>query len=136
MKTINHFLSYLSSLDIKLRVDGDRLYCSAPQGILTPDLSAQLRERKSEILQFLLNNPNFVSSSTYNPIVPVSRDTNLPLSFAQQRLWFLNQLEPNSTAYNFPIALRLTGALNVAALEQSINEVMRRHEALRTTLPV
>ncbi|MEH2354893.1 non-ribosomal peptide synthetase [Nostoc sp.] len=133
MKSIEELLSDISRLDIKLRIDGDRLYCSAPQGILTPDLSIQLRERKTEILKFLKNNTNFVSSSTSNPIVSVPRDSNLPLSFAQQRLWFLNQLEPNNTAYNFPIALRLTGALNVAVLEQIINVIVQRHEALRTT---
>lgn len=133
MNSIEEFLLDISSLDIKLRIDGDRLYCSAPQGILTPELSIQLRERKTEILKFLHNNTNFISSSTYASIVPVSINTNLPLSFAQQRLWFLNQLEPNSTAYNFPIAVRLSGALNVAALEQSFNEIVQRHEALRTT---
>jgi amino acid adenylation domain-containing protein len=133
MNSIEEFLLDISSLDIKLRIDGDRLYCSAPQGILTPELSVQLRERKTEILKFLHNNTNLVSSSTYSPIVPVPRDTNLPLSFSQQRLWFLNQLEPNSTAYNFPVAVRLTGTLNVAALERSFNEIVQRHETLRTT---
>src|SRR6185503_15964074 len=56
-----------------------------------------------------------------------------PLSFAQQRLWFLHQLEPDSIAYNMPTALRLTGRLNIDALEWSINEIIRRHEILRTT---
>src|ERR1051326_5582434 len=56
-----------------------------------------------------------------------------PLSFAQQRLWFLHQLEPDSIAYNMPTALRLTGRLNTAALEWGINEIIRRHEILRTT---
>src|SRR5262249_14337527 len=55
-----------------------------------------------------------------------------PLSFAQQRLWFLNQLEPNSPAYNIPSAAPLRGNLNVAALERTINEIVRRHEVLRT----
>ncbi len=55
-----------------------------------------------------------------------------PLSFAQQRLWFLNQFEPNSGFYNISGAVRLTGLLNVTALEQSINEIIRRHDALRT----
>jgi amino acid adenylation domain-containing protein/non-ribosomal peptide synthase protein (TIGR01720 family) len=67
------------------------------------------------------------------PIEPVSRDEELPLSFAQQRLWFLEQLEPGTPFYNLPSAVRLTGPLNVAALEQSLNEIVWRHEALRTT---
>ena len=67
------------------------------------------------------------------PIVPVPRSQHLPLSFAQQRLWFLNQVEPNNTAYNLLDAVRLTGSLNIPALEQSLNEIVRRHEILRTT---
>ena len=62
----------------------------------------------------------------------VSHATELPLSFAQQRLWFLDQLEPGSAFYNVPLALRLLGELNVSAFESSLNEVIRRHEILRT----
>jgi len=67
------------------------------------------------------------------PITAVSRDQELPLSFAQQRLWFLDQLQPNSAFYNLPAAVRLTGNLDVTALEHSFNEIVIRHEALRTT---
>ncbi|MDY7077385.1 MAG: amino acid adenylation domain-containing protein, partial [Chloroflexota bacterium] len=67
------------------------------------------------------------------PIVPVSRDGALPLSFAQQRLWFLDQLAPDNLFYNIPMAVRLKGRLDVTALEQSVNEIVRRHESLRTT---
>ncbi len=67
------------------------------------------------------------------PIQPVPRDGDLPLSFAQQRLWFIEQLDPGNSVYNFPVAVRLKGSLNLAALEQSLNEIVRRHEALRTT---
>ncbi len=67
------------------------------------------------------------------PILPVPRDGNLPLSFAQQRLWFLDQLMPGNSAYNIPAAVRLRGPLNLAALEQSLNEIVKRHESLRTT---
>jgi hypothetical protein len=55
-----------------------------------------------------------------------------PLSFAQQRMWFINQMNPESTAYNIPAAVELTGALNLEALERSINEIINRHEILRT----
>ncbi|HEX2079919.1 MAG TPA: amino acid adenylation domain-containing protein, partial [Longimicrobium sp.] len=60
-------------------------------------------------------------------------DEALPLSFAQQRLWFLEQLEPGGSAYNVPVALRLRGALDVPALERAVEEIVRRHEVLRTT---
>lgn len=67
------------------------------------------------------------------PIVPVSRNQRLPLSFAQQRLWVLDQIEPNNPLYNIPRAVRLTGALNVEALETALNGIVERHEILRTT---
>ena len=65
-------------------------------------------------------------------IVPVPRSNNTPLSFAQERLWFLDRLNPDSPTYNVPAAFRLSGELNLNALEQSLNEVVRRHEVLRT----
>jgi amino acid adenylation domain-containing protein len=58
-----------------------------------------------------------------------------PVSFSQQRLWFLNQLEPESVAYNVASAFRLTGRLNLVAFQQALNEIVRRHESLRTTFP-
>ncbi|HEX8651125.1 MAG TPA: non-ribosomal peptide synthase/polyketide synthase [Pyrinomonadaceae bacterium] len=67
------------------------------------------------------------------PLLAVARDTELPLSFAQQRLWFLDQLAPGSASYNISGAVHLKGRLDVAALEQSFNEIVRRHESLRTS---
>ncbi len=68
-------------------------------------------------------------------LVPVARDRPLPLSFAQERLWFLDQLQPGSAQYNLPLALRLSGPLNPAALAWTLGRVERRHEALRTVFP-
>ncbi|MEI2581572.1 non-ribosomal peptide synthetase [Scytonema sp. PRP1] len=134
MNTIE-FLSYLRSLDIQVFVEGDRLRCNAPEGILTPELRAEIQERKAEIIAFL-KAANYTTSHTSTPLVPISRNRNLPLSFAQQRLWFLDQLVPNNPFYNVPAAFRLTGSLHLAALEQTFNEIVRRHEALRTTFAI
>ncbi|HEX2269643.1 MAG TPA: amino acid adenylation domain-containing protein [Pyrinomonadaceae bacterium] len=70
------------------------------------------------------------------PIRRVGRDRSLPLSFAQQRLWFLHQLEPESAVYNIGFAVRLRGRLDGARLQQTLTEVVRRHEVLRTTFAV
>ncbi|MGB7440886.1 MAG: amino acid adenylation domain-containing protein [Coleofasciculaceae cyanobacterium] len=85
----------------------------------------------AERIKMLHANLNNASSSL--PLQPVPRDNHLPLSSAQQRLWFLDQLEPFSSAYNIPYAYRFQGQLNVTALKQSLREIVQRHETLRTT---
>ena len=67
------------------------------------------------------------------PLVSVSRAGPLPLSFAQERLWFFDQLEPNSAAYNIPRVLRLNGPLDTNALRRSLDTIVARHEVLRTS---
>ncbi|HLL46626.1 MAG TPA: amino acid adenylation domain-containing protein, partial [Longimicrobiaceae bacterium] len=69
------------------------------------------------------------------PIAPVPRSHPLPLSFAQQRLWFIDQLEPGRSTYNMPLALRVGGGLDPQALERSLSHLVRRHESLRTRFP-
>ena len=76
---------------------------------------------------------NQSATSTQGKVRRVPRDQTLPLSFAQQRVWFLDQLDPNNSLYNIPHALRMRGELNVSALEHGLNEIVHRHEALRTT---
>ncbi|HHM5725388.1 TPA: amino acid adenylation domain-containing protein, partial [Pseudomonas aeruginosa] len=66
------------------------------------------------------------------PITPVTREQPLPLSYAQERQWFLWQLEPESAAYHIPAALRLRGGLDVVALQRSFERLAQRHESLRT----
>jgi amino acid adenylation domain-containing protein len=121
------FLLHLYSLNVKLKVDGDRLRCKAPQGVLTQQLQTQIAEYKTELLNFLRHD----RGSTISRIAPETKD--IPLSFAQERLWFLNQFEGASATYNIPAALRLTGILNLDALHQALAEIVRRHEALRTS---
>ena len=73
------------------------------------------------------------SGDALPPLVPAPRDAPLPLSFAQQRLWFLDQLEPGLTAYNVAGAVRLLGPLDVQAMAKSLEALVQRHETLRTT---
>ena len=72
-------------------------------------------------------------SACHAAIVPTSRDGRLPLSFAQQRLWFLAQMEGASAAYHIPFGLHLKGDLNRTALRRALDRIVVRHEVLRTT---
>ncbi|MFN6483743.1 MULTISPECIES: non-ribosomal peptide synthetase [unclassified Nostoc] len=134
MNTVE-LLSYLRSLDIQIFIDSEKFGCNAPEGTLTVELRAAIQERKAEIIEFLKAS-NRTNNHSFRPLVSISRSQNLPLSFAQQRLWFLDQLIPNNPFYNIPVALHLTGSLNKAALEQTFNEIVQRHEALRTNFVI
>jgi len=129
---IIELLTDLRKRDIKLWVEDGRLRLNAPKGTLTPELKLQLSDRKEEIIEFLQAATTSAGETT-PPIKPIPREGNLPLSFAQQRLWFLDQLDPGQPTYNIPKAIRLKGPLNQSALEQSFTEIVRRHEVLRTT---
>jgi aspartate racemase len=135
VRSLEALLSHLNDLDIRVRVDAGRLHVNAPRGALTPELQTELAERKLELLAFV-EEAGRVSGPGHAPIPRAPREGVLPLSFAQERLWFFDQLEPGIPAYHIPMALRLTGALDVSALERSLSEIVRRHEPLRTAFPV
>ena len=137
MKTIPELLSYFRSLDIRLWAEEGRLRFNAPKGALTPELREQLKARKAEILDFLhqVNQASAAVQTPPQPIERVPRDQDLPLSFNQQRLWFMEQLEGANFIYNIPMAWQITGPLDVDVLEKCVTEIVRRHEALRTIFP-
>ncbi len=99
------------------------------------DRIAALSLAKRALLQLRLKKIGR-DASGHHTIPRTANLNSVLLSFSQQRLWFLDQYEPNSSVYNILSAQRLKGPLNLAALEQSLNEIVRRHEALRTTFTV
>jgi amino acid adenylation domain-containing protein len=128
--SVAELVSQLKSLDVKLKAEGSRLRIDAPKGVLTDRMRAELAERKQELLEFLR-----VSQPQDTFVPPIERrvvEGSAPLSFAQERLWFLEQLEPGSAVYNICRGSRLTGQLNVFALEKSLAALLRRHQILRS----
>ena len=96
------------------------------------DRIADLSPEKLALLEHRLRGKSTPVSS--NGIVPQTRETKrFPASFAQERLWFLDQLQPGSSFYNVPAVVPLHIPLHLGALEWSLNEIVRRHEVLRTT---
>ncbi|HEV7900058.1 MAG TPA: amino acid adenylation domain-containing protein [Planosporangium sp.] len=125
------FLSRLRGLGIGVHLENERLRVRAPKGTLDGALRDELAARRDELKAFLLDTA--AGDSSYAAIPPAPRDVPLPLSYGQQRLWFLQRLNPDSTEYNVPVILRVAGPVGLAALERALATVIARHEALRTT---
>ncbi len=134
MTKVAALISTLRQQDVKLWLDGDKLRYRAAKNTLSADLLAQLKIQKTEIISFL-RSIDVVASKPMPPLLSVDRQQDLPLSFGQQRLWFVHQFDPSSSANNVPVTIRLTGKLDLRALEQSIHEIGMRHETLRTRFP-
>jgi hypothetical protein len=95
----------------------------------------QIKENKSEIIEFLSSN-NWKSKrvdTNHNKVLPFNREviSHIPLSFSQERLWFIDRMN-GSVEYNSPFVLRLKGKLDKIALERSLQDIVDRHEVLRT----
>src|SRR4028118_87664 len=97
--------------------------------------SMKFSAKKRQLLEKLLQEEGLATPVT-TTIARRNTTQDAPLSFAQQRLWFLDQLEPGNVSYNVRAALRLSGRLDCAALERSLLELVQRHKALRTTFPM
>lgn len=128
--TAAEFVVHLGLRDIRLSLDGNRLRCSAPKGALTEALRDELAARKTEVVAWLRSRSGGDGAGTS----PLSGEgvADEPLSFSQQRLWFIDRFQPGGAAYNITGAMRIRGRLDVGALERSLGEVVRRHEPLRT----
>ncbi|XOV79529.1 MAG: amino acid adenylation domain-containing protein [Aestuariibacter sp.] len=129
--SISSLISQLNAQGIMLWQESGELKLKAPKGRLTPELREQLVENKPAIISFL----QLLESNMKQPAIrrtERSADNVLPLSYAQERLWFLQQLEPDGFGYHVPGAVRVQGELDIDALEQAFNKVIARHESLRT----
>src|SRR5579872_3900727 len=129
MSSARTLLSRLEALGVKLWDDNGYLGYSAPAGLLTPSLLAELKENKQVLLQLI----HAAGAMNGAPIHPRSRTAAMPVSMAQRRLWFVCQFTQANIAYNMPVVFRVAGTLDHAALVRSLAEIVRRHESLRTS---
>lgn len=130
---IDSLIVGLRQRDIRLSVENDELSIDAPKGALQSDDVAQLRAHKGAIIEFL---QRYGRRFEPPPLVPLPKIDPMPLSLAQQRLWIVDQLAgPNGAMrYHVPSALRLRGPLNIDALKRTLDELVARHEVLRSTI--
>ncbi|WP_460860584.1 condensation domain-containing protein, partial [Rheinheimera gaetbuli] len=120
----------LNSNGISITAEQGRLITKAAKGKLTAELAVQIREHKQELLTFLGNAAEVCQSPK---VIAITHSNEIPLSFAQQRLWLLEQIDGGSAHYNMPFALRLCGALDAVALQRALDALVLRHEILRTS---
>src|SRR5438128_9995105 len=119
--TAFEFLAYLRRLEIKVWAEGEQLRVRGPKEALTPAVRADLAHHKAELLT-LLQQARASSQPTAPPLRPLAHEqTALPLSFSQERLWFIDALQPGSAVYNITGTLRLRGRLQLDALWRSLN---------------
>ena len=128
--SLEYLLLDLKARDIRVWLEGERLRVSAPEGSLSTAQKEELSQRKAELVEFLHIAKRSSSDERAPPLVSVPRNADLPLSFDQQRLWYLHQMNPHECAYNLQsIALiRIRPEL----LQKALNELNCRHEILRT----
>ncbi len=131
-RSATKLLAYLRSIGVHLQMEGETLRLNAPKGALTPELQAELKMNKAELLDLVRTARTTEHDLSTAAIKRVERREHMPLSLAQQRLWFLSQMEPESPAYNVIALLRMKGQLDADALERSFQRIIRRHEVLRS----
>lgn len=126
------FFNELRAQRISLSVDGDRLRLRAPAGVLTDELKAQLRAHRDDLIALLQSGEVAVGDNGSDLSRAQFSNDKLPLSYAQQRLWFLEKVNSGSNAYVIGAATRIIGRFEVDLMLEAFHEISRRHEALRT----
>ena len=126
---VQQLLDELAARDVRLTLDGERLKVNAPAGALDDGLKARMSQAKAEILAVLKN-----AAASRGGLRRVPRVGPLPISYAQQRLWFLDRMQPGNSHYNIAFPVRMTGRLDLMAMTGAIDALPRRHEALRTRI--
>ncbi|MCQ4163601.1 non-ribosomal peptide synthetase [Tahibacter harae] len=134
--TIKDVLDAAGRSDVHLYLDGDTLKYKAPSGGLPDALRQRIREHRAGIVDYLKGVARRAAEPEFrlSPIVAAGAPERAPLSFAQQRLWVLDQVESGSSHYNMPGAVRLSGTLDKAALRAALQRIVERHAVLRSSL--
>ncbi|NTB04564.1 non-ribosomal peptide synthetase [Agrobacterium tumefaciens] len=127
-ETVEALLARLAESGVQIASSEDRLRLSGPETALTPDLADVIRARKTEIMAALSG-----GAAKSETITARHADTP-PLSFAQQRLWFVDQMMPDAGLHHMPLAVKARGKIDLAALESALQSVATRHEILRTRI--
>src|SRR5262245_43033041 len=130
---VEKLISELRAANVRLWVDGGKLKFSAPPGVMTDRLRADLSQSKAALIEWLQQTVP-VDQHTASPIPRRERSDDVVLSFGQERLWFLYEMEPESPAYNISSATRVAGPLDYASLRACFSGIVTRHDVLRTTI--
>jgi amino acid adenylation domain-containing protein len=122
-------LDQLKLAGVELYIEDSKLRYNAPKGVMNPDVLQELKARKAEILELL-------AAADAEPELRALPRTNKPgeltLSYAQQRIWFLDELEPENPFYNVTLAKRIRGQIDIETLKQSALNLLNRHEVMRS----
>lgn len=130
---IQELLSHFKNKGIVIRLkNDDSLSVTAPKGVVTPEIAQQIKSLKKEIIVFLKTYQDKEATTSFSSKITADREQPLPLSQAQERFWFLDQLQGNTATNNLFQILELKGNLSKSILERCLGELVSRHEILRT----
>jgi amino acid adenylation domain-containing protein len=128
--TLGQLLASLEQRGVELRLEGEALRSRGPRGAIDAELREAIGVHRAALVEHLRG----AVPHTPPPLERRERGPRPPLSYAQQRLWFMEQLQPGTAVYNLPAAFRLRGPLDVRALALALRAIVQRHESLRTTI--